>query len=94
MREDAGRFAAELGVPVWFVEVRCAADVARERLARRAAAGTDPSDAGPEHYSRSARKFESPSEWPDASRAIVHTDQDDWRASLPALAEWIRALGP
>ena len=92
MREDAGRFAAELGVPAWFVEARCAADVARERLARRAAAGTDPSDAGPEHYSRSARKFESPSEWPDASRAIVHTDQDDWRASLPALAEWIRSL--
>ena len=64
----------KLGVAVAFVEVRCAPDVARERLARRAAAGTDPSDAGPELYAASAREFESPTEWPEQSRAVIDTD--------------------
>jgi uncharacterized protein len=91
-REAAVQLACKLGVSVTFVEVRCAADLARERLARRAAAGTDPSDAGPELYTASARDFESLAEWPEHSRAVIHTDEQNWRSSLPALAAWIRCL--
>jgi hypothetical protein len=91
-REAAVELACRLGVAVTFVEARCAADLARERLARRAAAGTDPSDAGPEHQAASARDFESTVEWPEHRRAVIHTDEQNWRSSLPALAAWIRCL--
>jgi len=91
-RSDATRLARELGVSALLVEVCCAPAVAQERLASRAAAGTDPSDAGPEHYAASAREFETPTEWPDERRARVHTDRQDWRASLPGVATWIRTL--
>jgi aminoglycoside phosphotransferase family enzyme/predicted kinase len=89
-RAQAAQLASELGVDVFFVEARCAAEVARERLARRAAAGRDPSDAGPELYDASAREFEPASEWPERSRASVLTDASDWRATLPGLADRIR----
>jgi aminoglycoside phosphotransferase family enzyme/predicted kinase len=82
-REAAAGLAAELGSAAFLVEARCAADVARARLARRAAAGLDPSDAGPETYAPSARDYEPPDEWPADRRAVVETDRDDWRSGLP-----------
>jgi aminoglycoside phosphotransferase family enzyme/predicted kinase len=91
-REAAVQLAGKLGVPVKFVEVRCAADLVRERLARRAAAGTDPSDAGPEHQAASARDFERTVEWPEHRRAVIHTDVQNWRSSLPGFAAWVRCL--
>jgi predicted kinase len=91
-RAEAVRLGDELGVAVEFVEVCCRADVARERLARRAAAGTDPSDAGPELHAASAREFESLDDWPGHRRARIHSDRVDWPASVSALAERIRSL--
>jgi aminoglycoside phosphotransferase family enzyme/predicted kinase len=91
-RRAAVRFARELGVAAVLVEVGCDAKVARERLARRMAAGTDASDAGPEHHAASKRAFEAPAEWPEKRRARVQTDRDDWRSSLPSLAAWIRCV--
>jgi hypothetical protein len=91
-RSDAARLAREQGVAALLVEVCCAPSVARERLARRAAAGSDPSDAGPEHHAASAREFEGLEEWPEGSRARIYTDRDDWRATLPRLAAWIGML--
>jgi uncharacterized protein len=90
-REAALRVAKELGVAATFVEVCCAADVARARLASRTAAGTDASDAGPEHHAASARAFASLAKWPADRRARIETDREDWKSSLPSLAAWIRA---
>ncbi len=86
-RERARRFARERGMDAFFVETRCAASVARERLARREAQGADPSDAGPQFYARSAARFEPPEEWPAAERRVVETDRADWRKLLRAIAE-------
>jgi aminoglycoside phosphotransferase family enzyme/predicted kinase len=91
-REAALRLGEELGVAAAFVEVRCAADVARERLARRAAAGTDASDAGPEHHAESARAFETAAEWPAHRCTRLETDREDWRSALPSLAAWVHCL--
>jgi hypothetical protein len=90
-RAAAAGLAAEVGVEAQFIEVSCRAELVRERLSLRAAAGTDPSDAGPEHYAESARAFEGPTEWPERSRAVVHTDRDGWRVSLASLAARIRS---
>jgi hypothetical protein len=81
-REAALRFAQARGVSIRFVETRCAAAVALERLARREASGADPSDAGPAFHASSAARFEAPAEWPADALVIVHTDRDGWRASL------------
>jgi aminoglycoside phosphotransferase family enzyme/predicted kinase len=57
-RRRAREAAGALGVALRFLEVRCAPELTRERLARRAALGADPSDAGPELHARSAEGFE------------------------------------
>jgi aminoglycoside phosphotransferase family enzyme/predicted kinase len=85
-RERARRFARERSAGCFFLETRCADSVARERLARRKARGTDPSDAGPELHARSAARFEPPGEWPAAEHRVVHTDRADWRETLRAIA--------
>lgn len=85
-RERARRFARERGAATLFIETRCAASVARERLARRKAQGADPSDAGPEFHARSAARFEPPEEWPAAEHRVVETDRADWREALRAIA--------
>jgi aminoglycoside phosphotransferase family enzyme/predicted kinase len=85
-RERARRFAQKRGAALLFVETRCAASVARERLARRQARGADPSDAGPEFHARSAARFEALEEWPAAGHRVVETDREDWRTSLRAIA--------
>ena len=56
-----------------------------ERVARRAARGADPSDAGPELVGVSRADFEPPEEWPSEDRAQIHTDHD-WAESVFAVA--------
>jgi hypothetical protein len=84
-------FARTSGVPALFIEARCAASVARERLARREAAGNDPSDAGPAFYHLSVERFEPPLEWPAELRRVVDTDRGDWRRELRAIAARLAA---
>ena len=85
-RDRARAFADERDVRAFFIETRCAASVALERLARREAAGADASDAGPAFHARSVARFEPPQEWPAAARRVVHTDRTDWRLDLRAIA--------
>jgi aminoglycoside phosphotransferase family enzyme/predicted kinase len=79
-RAMAANLAAELGVSQRMIEVRCAPDIARARLARRAADMASASDAGPSFYDRSVSRFEpiAKSECP----LVVHTDVDGWREIL------------
>jgi aminoglycoside phosphotransferase family enzyme/predicted kinase len=83
------RWAASFGIAVQFVEVRCSAEVAIERLTRRKAAGRDPSDAGPDLYPTSVARFESVTA-AEGQVHVVHTDDDDW---LGSLAEIVGAFG-
>jgi uncharacterized protein len=89
-RDAALRFAGELGCAAFLVEAHCEPDVARERMARRKAAGTDPSDAGPESYAPSARRFEPPEEWAASRRARIATDRESWEAALAPIERRIR----
>jgi len=89
-RWSARRLASKLGARCFFVEARCAPEVAIERLERRQAAGGDPSDAGPERHHPSLEEFESLHHWPEAERAVVRTDEEQWRARL---AETLGPLG-
>lgn len=84
-RNLARRFAASAGARALLVEVQCAEEIARERVARRAARGADPSDAGPELVGVSRADFEPPEEWPSEDRAQIHTDHD-WAESVFAVA--------
>ena len=94
-RDTARARATAWGVPAFFVEVRCAPDVARDRLARRAADGGDASDAGPGLHEPSRAGFEAPAEWPAVARARIHTDSPDWRSEVKRIAECVRgALTP
>jgi len=81
-RDAVRAWAAERDVPVRLIEVRCDADVARDRLATRARIGTDPSDAGPSFLPTSEARFEPPDEWPQADHRIVWTSDEDWRGAL------------
>jgi aminoglycoside phosphotransferase family enzyme/predicted kinase len=88
-RDAAVAFAQSRGIRVAIVEVVCDPATARARLARRAASGSDASDAGPDYYERSVAEFE-----PIAHRAgvPVHriaTDAPRWRRGLAA---WVRTL--
>ena len=89
-REAARGLAEELGLRAFAVEVRCAEEVARERLARRMAAGTDPSDAGPDAYAPSVAGFEPLDEWEPQRRAVLATDAEDWRQGVSGLVRRIR----
>jgi aminoglycoside phosphotransferase family enzyme/predicted kinase len=73
-RDAARAFAARLGARAVLVEVTCAEDVARARVAQRAARGADPSDAGPELVAPSRARFEPPREWPPADALAIATD--------------------
>jgi aminoglycoside phosphotransferase family enzyme/predicted kinase len=92
-RRRAFARAAELGAPVWLVEVRCSEAVARERLARRAREGRDPSDAGPERLASSLARFEPPDEWPAQRRRLVHSDGPHFGDELSAAARSIGEIG-
>ncbi len=85
-RDRVRAFARERGVRACFVETRCAAPVALERLARREAAGVDPSDAGPAFHAHSVARFEAPLEWPAGERWVLCTDREGWQRELRTLA--------
>jgi aminoglycoside phosphotransferase family enzyme/predicted kinase len=89
-RARARAFADAAGAPAWLVEVRCHERIARERLARRARAGRDASDAGPELLARSLERFESPDEWPADRRLLLQSDAPDFETQLAAAAERVR----
>jgi len=82
LREDVRSWAEARGWPALLVEVRCAPEVARRRLARRRAEARDPSDAGPELHARSAAAFEPVEDWPAARRCAVDTDVPGWERRL------------
>lgn len=88
-RRRAREAAGALGAEAWLVEVRCSEAVARERLARRAREGRDPSDAGPELLATSLARFEPPHEWPAARRQAADSDGPDLAAALAAIARRI-----
>ena len=81
-RDVARRLAGDLGAHAFFVETGCSADVALRRLARRAAADADPSDAGPDRYRASVAAFEALDDWPSERRIEVRTDREGWRETL------------
>ncbi len=85
-------WATRAGVEVVLLEVRCAEDEARARLAARERAGTDASDAGPDFLAHSLSHFEVPTEWPEENRIVVATDAPDWHAGVhDAARAWQRA---
>jgi predicted kinase len=86
-RDAVRRLAGDLGAHAFFVEARCSADVALRRLARRAAAAADPSDAGPDRYRASVAAFEALDDWPADRRIGVRTDREGWRETLRERAE-------
>jgi aminoglycoside phosphotransferase family enzyme/predicted kinase len=90
-RQAAGAWARARGIPLWIVEARCEPDTARARLARRAALGRDPSDAGPERYERSAAAFQALRRDEGTLRAVA-TDAPRWRAAVRTIARELRTL--
>jgi predicted kinase len=81
-RRRAREAASARGVAARFLEVRCPPELARERLARRAALGTDPSDAGPELYARSVAGFEPLLAEEGLSAEAIDTGDPGWREEL------------
>lgn len=93
-RAAAFAWAAARGARAALVEVRCARPTALARLARRAAAGRDPSDAGPELLAWSEAHYEPPQPPAGAPALVVETDVPGWRASARALVRALRAPAP
>ena len=91
-RAAARAWAEARRVPAYFVEARCAPEVAEARVSERARAGGDASDAGPSLQAASRAGFEPASEWPAARRAAVATDTSEWQATLEPVAQAIREL--
>jgi aminoglycoside phosphotransferase family enzyme/predicted kinase len=86
-RRAAAALAEALGTRLVFVETRCAEGVALERLARRAVAGRDASEAGPAFYAESRDRFEPVEDDEALEHLHVSTDDPKWREHLTA--EWI-----
>jgi aminoglycoside phosphotransferase family enzyme/predicted kinase len=91
-RDAARAWAEARRIPAWFVETRCAPGVAEARLAERARAGRDASDAGPALQAASRAGFEPLSEWPSPRHAAVATDDAGWQAELDRVAKAIGEL--
>jgi hypothetical protein len=85
-RDAARAFAAEHGAGAWLVEVACSDAIALERLAARARAGRDASDAGPGFLATSRARHEPPGEWPAGRRFALDTGLPDWRERAAAFA--------
>jgi predicted kinase len=85
-RESARALARAHGARCIFLETTCAPEVARARLARREAAGRDPSDAGPEFHAVSAARFEPWAEGEQGLHFALRTDRPEWREELAKLA--------
>jgi hypothetical protein len=83
-RDEARAWAVRRGIEARLVEVRCPREVALERLRRRAARGSDPSDVGPEFLDVSLARFEPPEEWPPERRFAIDTSETGWEPRLEA----------
>jgi hypothetical protein len=81
-RARAREAARALGVPLRWLETRCAEATALSRLAQRAAAGRDPSDAGPELYARSRAGFEPLAPDEGLAGEALDTGAAGWREDL------------
>ena len=90
-RADATRVAREARADAWLVETTGEPSVVLQRLRSRAAAGLDPSDAGPEQYEASVARFERPTEWHAERAFTLATDREDWRYAVEPIARRIRA---
>lgn len=93
-RRDAFAWAARHAAPVALIEARCERATALARLARRAAAGTDPSDAGPELLAWSEAHYEAPRPPPGVASFAVETSRRDWRSRVRAIARHLPAAVP
>jgi aminoglycoside phosphotransferase family enzyme/predicted kinase len=89
-RSNARALARELGARCLFVEVRCAREVALARLARRARAGGDASDAGPAYLAESERLFEPFDPAAEGERHVVDTGAEGWGDALGGLFAAVR----
>ncbi|HKE11822.1 MAG TPA: AAA family ATPase, partial [Myxococcota bacterium] len=89
-RAQVLRFAASQRVPALLLQTRAPSALTLKRLARRQAAGRDPSQAGPERYRSSAAQFEPPREWPAPWRRAVWTHRP-WRQGLRRALEPLHA---
>jgi len=88
-RLRAREAAVAFGIPVYFVETRCPTQIARGRLERRAAAGTDASDAGPELHAHSVAAFEAVLPEEDIPTEVLDTADPEWRDALARrVAAW------
>lgn len=85
-RGKAAAWARGRGCEAVLVEVVAPRDEVIERLAARATAGNDASEAGPGLYDAMRAEFEEPGEWPDARRARIDTSAASWRDDVEAAA--------
>jgi hypothetical protein len=85
-RDLARAWARDHQTTIRLVEVRCDSAVALARLRERERVGADPSDAGPDFLPISRERFESPSEWPESDRLVIHSDDDDWSKQIEAIS--------
>ncbi len=72
------------------IEVVAERDDVIARLAARATAGNDASEAGPGLYDAIRAEFEDPAEWPSERRARVDTSAADWREQVALAARSVR----
>jgi aminoglycoside phosphotransferase family enzyme/predicted kinase len=72
-RDAARAWAAERGVSIRLIEVRCDPIVAEARLHERKRLDIDPSDAGPDFLPISRARFETPDEWPTGGHEVIWT---------------------
>jgi predicted kinase len=78
-RAAAGALAGEEGAAFCVLEATCAPEVARQRLARRAAGGRDASDAGPDRLEGSLAEWEAPEADEAGCWQRIATDRAGWR---------------
>jgi len=83
-RDAARALAGRHGAPALALRAELAPELARARLAHRAAAGADASDAGPERVDDSRARFEPLTEWPEHARLELDTGDDAWPERLAA----------
>jgi len=86
-RDAAVEWAAEHARDAVLVEVVATREDVIERLAARAAAGNDASEAGPGLYDAMRAEFEDPDEWPPQRRARIDTGAPDWSDQVTAAAK-------
>ena len=86
-REAALDWARRHARDAVLIEVAAPRDEVIARLAARAVAGNDASEAGPGLYDAMRAEFEDPVEWPDTRKARIDTSAADWRDQVTAAAK-------